>query len=184
MSSAPPSPLVRRRRPDDLPALAELLLAQQPLTRYPIRNPLPVPVAQFLHADDALAAWTAELDGRPVGHVCRVGFPRSIPDADEVARACARAHGCAVHELGWVSTLFVEPAASGLGIGRALLAAVVAEMRGAGIRPCLEVLPVHFAALALYESERWREVLRLRPDWLIAAAGADAPDVRILVLPD
>ena len=180
---AAPSPLVRPRRPDDVPALAQVLLAQQPLTRYPVRNPLPVPVEQFLHADDALAAWTAELGGRPVGHVCRVGLPRSIPDADDVARTCALAHGCAVEELGWVSTLFVDPGSSGLGIGRALLGTVVTEMRGAGIRPCLEVLPVHSAALALYESEGWREVARLRPDWLVAAAGDDAPDVRILVLP-
>jgi GNAT superfamily N-acetyltransferase len=173
---------IRTRRPDDIPALADVLMAQQRLTRYPWRDPLPVPVEQFLHADDALAAWTAEVGGRPVGHVCRVRSPRG-PDADEMNQACARAHGSPVGEMGWVSTLFVDPAARGLGIGRALVDTVVDEMRTAGLRPCLEVLPVHSAALALYESAGWREVLRLRPDWLRDAAGDVPPDVRVLVLP-
>ena len=173
---------IRPRRPDDVPALADVLMSQQALTRYPFRDPLPVPVEQFLHAHDALAAWTAEVGGRPVGHVCRVRSPRG-PSAEEMNRACARAHACDVDELGWVSTLFVDPAARGLGIGRALLDTVVDDMRAARLRPCLEVLPVHSAALALYESGGWQEVLRLRPDWLRTASGDVPPDVRLLVLP-
>ena len=157
-------------------------MGQQSLTRYPFRDPLPVPPEQFLHADDALAAWTAELDGRPVGHVCRVWSPRG-PEAEAMNRACARAHGCAVEELGWVSTLFVDPATRGLGIGRALVGTVVADMREAGLRPCLEVLPVHSAALALYRADGWQEVLRLRPEWLRTVDGEVPPDVRVLVLP-
>jgi GNAT superfamily N-acetyltransferase len=174
---------IRPRRADDVPALVDVLMSQQRLTRYPFRDPLPVPPEQFLHADDALAAWTAELDGRPVGHVCRVRSPRG-PEAEAMNRACARGHGCAVEELGWVSTLFVDPAARGLGIGRALVGTVVADMREVGLRPCLEVLPVHSAALALYEADGWQEVLRLRPEWLRTVDGEVPPDVRVLVLPD
>jgi GNAT superfamily N-acetyltransferase len=174
---------IRPRRADDVPALVDVLMSQQRLTRYPFRDPLPVPPEQFLHADDALAAWTAELDGRPVGHVCRVRSPRG-PEAEAMNRACARAHGCAVEELAWVSTLFVDPATRGLGIGRALVGTVVADMREAGLRPCLEVLPVHSAALALYEADGWQEVLRLRPEWLRTVDGEVPPDVRVLVLPD
>jgi GNAT superfamily N-acetyltransferase len=157
-------------------------MGQQSLTRYPFRDPLPVPPEQFLHTDDALAAWTAEVDGRPVGHVCRVTSPRG-PQADEMNGACAHAHGCGTDELGWVSTLFVDPAARGLGIGRALVGTVVDDMRAAGLRPCLEVLPVHPAALALYEADGWQEVLRLRPEWLRTVDGEVPPDVRVLVLP-
>lgn len=58
---------IRARRPADVPALADVLLAQQAGSRYPFRDPLPVPVEEFLHADDAVRAWTAELDGRRVG---------------------------------------------------------------------------------------------------------------------
>ena len=160
-----------------------MLLAQQPLTRYPFRDPLPIPVAHFLHAHDAVAAWTAELDGRPVGHACRLGPPRGSADAEAMNGAAARAHGCPVDQLGWVSSLFVGLGARGLGLGRTLLHTVVRDIRDAGLRPCLEVLPVHAAALALYESTGWREVRRIRPAWLRDAAGDDGPDVRVMVLP-
>ncbi|MCR1781035.1 GNAT family N-acetyltransferase [Nocardioides carbamazepini] len=173
---------LRRRRADDLPALAEGLLAQQRTTRYPFRDPLPVPVEQFLHADDALSAWIAELDGRPVGHVCRTGPPAGFPDAAALNDACAAANGCAVDALGWVSTLFVGADVRGRGLGRLLLDAVVDDIRAAGLRPCLEVLPVHPAALALYRRSGWSEVLALRPAWLREAAGEEGPDVVVMVL--
>jgi GNAT superfamily N-acetyltransferase len=117
-----------------------------------------------------------------VGHVCRVGPPRGFPDAAAMNEACARAHGCGVAELGWVATLFVGLEARGRGVGRRLLDTVVADVRGAGLRPCLEVLPVHAAALSLYESTGWRDVLRIRPAWLRAAVGEAGPDVRVMVL--
>jgi GNAT superfamily N-acetyltransferase len=181
--TAPSRVRVRPRRPDDVPGLAGVLRAQQPASRYPFRDPLPFPVERFLHAHDAAAAWTAELDDRPVGHVCRLGPPRGFPDADAMNEACARAHGCAVEDLGWVATLFVGLDARGLGVGRALLDTAVQDIRTAGLRPCLEVLPVHAAALTLYEATGWREVLRLRPAWLREAAGDQGPDVRVMVLP-
>ncbi|MBM7517684.1 GNAT family N-acetyltransferase [Nocardioides nitrophenolicus] len=174
---------VRPRRAADLAGLAEVLWEQQPATRYPFRDPLPIPVEQFLHAEDAAAAWTAELDGRPVGHVCRTGPPAGFAEAAAMNQACARAHGCEVAELGWVSTLFVGTGARGLGVGRLLHDTVVADIRAAGLHPCLEVLPLHAAALALYLGSGWAEVLRLRPAWLREAAGEDAPEVRVLVLP-
>ncbi|MDQ6526108.1 GNAT family N-acetyltransferase [Nocardioides sp. LHD-245] len=173
---------VRRRRADDLPALAEVLLAQQPMTRYPFRDPLPMPVEQFLHADDALSAWTAELGGRPVGHVCRTGPAAGFHDAAALNDACADAHGCPVDALGWVSTLFVGADARGRGLGELLLDAIVGDIRAAGLRPCLEVLPMRPAALALYRRSGWTEVLTLRPAWLREAAGEEGPDVVVMVL--
>ncbi len=174
---------IRRRRPDDVPALARALLDQQPETRYPFRDPLPIPVEEFLHADDAVAAWTAELDGRPVGHVCRTGPVSGFADSAELNRVCAEAHGCDVTALSWVTGLFVARAARGLGAGRALLATVVDDIRAAGAHPCLEVLPVHPAALGLYRSAGWREVHRLRPTWLREVAGDEGPDVVVMVGP-
>jgi GNAT superfamily N-acetyltransferase len=184
MGSAGAGYRIRTRRPDDVLELSQVLLTQQPLTRYPFRNPLPMPVERFLHADDARDAWTAEVAGRAVGHVCRVAPPRGYPEAEQMNEACARAHGCGVEDLGWVATLFVDPTVRRLGVGRALLRAAVTGIRSAGLRPCLEVLPVHAAAPAMYESAGWREVLRVRPAWLRACADDDVPDVRVLVLPD
>lgn len=180
--SAPHALSVRPRRPDDVPRLVEVLLAQQPLTRYPVRDPLPFPVERFLHADDARAAWVAEIGSRVVGHVCRVGPPTGSADAEAMNAVAARAHGCPVDRLGWVATLFVDPSVGGRGVGRALLGTAVDDVRASGLSPCLEVLPVHAAALSLYRSEGWREAGRLRPAWLEDALGDDGPDVQVLVL--
>jgi GNAT superfamily N-acetyltransferase len=175
--------LVRRRRASDLPVLTDALFAQQPESRYPFRAPLPIPVERFLHVDDAVAAWTAEVDGTPVGHVCRTGPAEGFPDAEELNRVCAEAHGCQSDQLSWVSALFVGREARGLGAGRRLLDTVVQDLRAAGAFPCLEVLPVHPAALSLYAAEGWREVHRLRPTWLREAVGDDGPDVLVMVGP-
>ncbi|NHA01007.1 hypothetical protein G5V59_17055 [Nocardioides sp. W3-2-3] len=67
--------VVRPRRPDDLPALAEALWEQQPTSRYPVRDPLPIPVEDFLHTGDALGAWTAE-PRRPPGRSDLLDRPR------------------------------------------------------------------------------------------------------------
>ncbi|MEX0427879.1 N-acetyltransferase family protein [Nocardioides sp. DS6] len=173
---------IRPRRRTDLPALADVLLAQQATSRYPFRDPLPIPVDAFLHAEDAQAAWVAELDGAPVGHVCRTGPLSGFPGAEEMNAACAEAHGCAVAELSWVSTLFVGQDARGHGLGRRLLDTVVADIAAHGLHPCLEVLAVHPAALSLYESSGWRPVLRQRPGWLTEVAGDEGPDVLVMVL--
>ncbi len=175
---------IRPRRASDLPALAEALLAQQADTRYPFRNPLPFPVEQFLHSHDASGAWTAELHGRPVGHACRTDQARATGAAESLNLVCARAHGCDIADLTWVGALFVAHDARGLGIGRRLLEAVVDDARRAGRRPCLEVLPVHPGALALYRSTGWRTVGALRPDWLRETADDTVPDVEVMVLTD
>lgn len=171
--------VVRPRRREDLPALAEALREQQPISRYPVRDPLPMPVEDFLRADDALGAWTAELDGRPVGQICWVG---PGDDTDGVNRACAELHGCAVGDLAWVSAFFVGLPARRTGVGRRLLATAVADMAARGRRPCLEVLALHPAARRLYDATGWREVVRTRPDWLREAVGEDGPDVVVMGL--
>lgn len=174
-------PIVRPRRPDDIPALAEALLAQQSETRYPFRNPLPFPVEDFLHASDATKAWTAELEGRPVGHVCRKGPATGFADADLLNQVCAEAHGCEIEDLTWVHSFFVAADARRFGLGKRLLETVRDDAISEGLHPCLEVLAIHPAAVALYLSTGWREVYRLRPQWLREAAGSDGFDVQVLV---
>jgi GNAT superfamily N-acetyltransferase len=172
---------IRARRSADMAALADILLAQQPTSRYPIRNPLPFPIEQFLHADDAVAAWTAEFQGRPVGHICRTE-PRTTTDAADMNHNCAKSHGCDVDQLGWVSALFIGSEARNLGLGRRLLATVVEDICRAGLYPCLTTIPTHPAALSLYESTGWREVMRQRPDWLRDELGDDGPEERVMTL--
>lgn len=175
-----PDATIRSRRPSDLPALVTALMQQQPETRYPFRNPLPFPVEEFLHADDASGAWIAELHGRPVGHACRTDHARALGADEQLNQACARAHGCEVADLTWVGALFVAQEARGLGIGQRLLATVVQDARRVDRRPCLEVLPVHPAAMAMYVATGWTVVGSLRPDWLEGAT--DVPDVAVMVL--
>lgn len=172
---------IRPREAADLPALGVALLEQQPETHYPFRNPLPMPVEDFLHARDALSAWTAELGGRPVGHACRVGAARGFPEAELLNDVCAGAYGCAAGDLTWVSSLFVGADARGRGAGRRLLETVVEDARANGMRPCLEVLPLHPAAIALYLSSGWQVVHRFRPAWLQGPAGDQAPHVQVMV---
>lgn len=174
--------VIRPRRPEDIPALIDALFEQQPSSRYPFRNPLPIPAEQFVHADDAVAAWTAELHGEPIGHVCWVGPRSGFPGAEEMSRACAEAHGCSLEQLAWVSTLFVGLGGRGLGAGRLLLDAVVADIRNAGSAPCLEVVTTHATALAMYQDAGWREVMRLRPQWLKDATGDQGPEALVMVL--
>ncbi len=176
--------MIRARTSADLLPLAAALMDQQPETRYPLRNPLPLPVEDFLHAHDAVSAWTAEVDGRPVGHACRTGPKHGFPAADLLNELGARAHGGAIEDLTWVGALFVARGVRGLGVGRQLLAAVVHDARAADRHLCLEVLPVHPGAMALYDATGWRVAGSLRPDWLRAAAGDQGPDVVVMVLPD
>lgn len=169
------------RRPEDLPALSAALIEQQPETRYPFRSPLPIPVEDFLHAHDAVRAWTAELDGRPAGHVCRTGPAHGFPDAELLNEVCASDYRCEVDELTWINSLFVAARARGNGAGRRLLATAVEDARTGGARPCLEVLPVHPAAIGLYLADGWQVVHRFRPHWLHAPAGEGAPDVHVMI---
>ncbi len=178
----PTAVTVRPREQADLPLLTAALLAQQPETRYPFRDPMPVPVEDFLHAHDAVTAWTAELEGHPVGHVCRMAPARGFSAAALLNETCARAHHCNPSELAWVSTLFVAAEARGRGIGRRLMQVVVEDIRRDGRRPCLEVLPTHPAALFLYLRVGWRVVHRFRPRWLTEAAGRHGPDVHVMAL--
>ncbi len=170
--------VVRVRVEADLPALVSVLEAQRVESRYPLRWPLPFPPEEFVWRSSDLTGWVAEVDGRVVGHV-------AVQAADDVftpgglGEAWSAGHDRPVHELGILGTLFVDPSTRGRGVGRALHDVAVEWLRAQGLAPCLDVVPVHAAALVMYERLGWREVTRIRPPWL----PDDEPDVVVMVLP-
>jgi GNAT superfamily N-acetyltransferase len=165
--------VVRPREAADVTELGELLAAQRDASRYPLRWPLPFPVEEFVVRADDLAGWTALLDGRPVGHVS------AQRAADEVVRPLwEQGHGRPADQLGVLGTLFVDPGVRGRGLGRLLHDTALGWLRDHDLGPCLDVVPIHAAAQAMYAAAGWREVGRVRPRWLPDGE----PDVVAMVL--
>jgi GNAT superfamily N-acetyltransferase len=165
---------IRPRQADDVIGLGAVLAAQQATSRYPMRWPLPFPVERFIARDHELAAWTALLDDRPVGHVAVLEAGDT-----EFTGHWSRGHALPAGRLAVLSTLFVDTRLRRTGLGRRLHDTAVGWMREHGRAPCLDVIPVHEAATGLYVGLGWREVCRLRPGWL----PDEAPDMVGMVLP-
>ena len=170
---------IRERTLDDLPALARVLAAQQPHTGYPQRWPLPWPVESFLRRQGELGAWVATLGDAadvPVGHVSVTAVEGDGPEVDGWVAGTGRP----VEDLAAVSVLFVDHEVSGVGVGRALLEASVAFIRGTGRVPVLDVVQETERAVRLYQRAGWQVVGEARPSWL--------PDthrpVLLMALPD
>ena len=106
--------VVRPRLAEDVPALCELVMRQQPLTQYPFRNPLPFPVEDFVVRSGELAAWVAELEpASPVGHVslCEVGDHHLGPRwAEAVGRPVSDLAAVSVRESLTGAGLLTSPA--------------------------------------------------------------------------
>lgn len=168
-------PTIRQRVEADVAAVGALIMRQQPLTRYPFRNPLPFPVEQFVVRPGELAAWVAEIDGVVVGHV-------SVLDVTEheIGPQWSAAAGRPVRELAAVAVLVVDHELTGRGIGRALMDTCEAHLAGLGRTPVLEVLGgAHSRAAALYLARGWQVVGDAVPHWLPEGEGP----VHIMVLP-
>ena len=166
--------VIRPRAEADLPALTRVLAEQQALTRYPMRWPLPFPVEKFIVRDVDLAGWTAELDGRPVGHVAA-----QAAHDEHMLPLWEAGHGRPRDRLGVMGTLFVDPAVRRQGLGRRLHDTCVDWLVARDLGPCLDVVPIHAAAQGMYAAAGWRVVGQQRPHWLPDGA----PDVLAMVLP-
>jgi GNAT superfamily N-acetyltransferase len=152
---------IRLRAAADLPRLVEVLGAQQPISRYPIRWPLPVPPEEFVARDGELGAWVAEVEGTVVGHVSLLEVqPGWEADGFEAATGLPR------DRMASVSGLFVDPGATGLGVGTSLLEAALERARELGRFPVLDVAAQHERAVALYRRHGWSVVGETWPDWL------------------
>ncbi|GAA4729397.1 GNAT family N-acetyltransferase [Pedococcus ginsenosidimutans] len=166
---------IRPRRPEDLPALAAVLAAQQAYTGYPQRWPLPIPVEEFLHRPAQLQAWVAEVDDEVVGHVAA-----ATVEPGDMATVWSAGTGRPLSELAEVSVLFVDHATAGRGVGSALLTTVVEYIRGSGLTPVLDVVQETANAVRLYQRRGWQVVGESRPPWL----PDDHLPVLLMVLPD
>jgi ribosomal protein S18 acetylase RimI-like enzyme len=155
--------------------VAELIMRQQPVTRYPFRNPLPFPVEEFVVRRGELAAWVAEAESGVVGHVSVLDVT-DHPVGPEWGAAASRP----VEELAAVSVLVVDLDLGRRGVGGALMDACEAYLAEIGRTPVLEVVAdAHSRALGLYLKRGWRVVGEVKPHWLPEGEGP----VKIMVLP-
>lgn len=170
-----PDLLTRPRRDDDLSSLAEILVRQQPETRYPFRWPQERGPEDFIRRANELEAWVAELDGAVVGHVAL----QSVADDDELGEIWSTAHGVTVAQLRCISVLFADRRLARRGIGSSLLSRATERALAEGGAPVLDVVAEHRDARRLYAGQGWVEVGRSRPVWL----PADAEPVYVMILP-
>ena len=178
---------IRPRRPEDVAAVGELIMRQQPLTHYPFRNPLPFPVAEFVVRRGELASWVAVStgstteDGSTTGPVV-VGHVSVLDVTDhEIGPAWGAAAGRPVEELAAVSVLVVDHEHTRLGIASRLMDTCEEHVRSIGRHPVLEVVGgAHGKAVSLYLARGWRIVGDVKPHWLPDGEGP----VHIMVLPE
>ena len=171
--------VIRPRADTDLPALGRALVEQQADSGYPHRHPLPMAPEVFIARAATLAAWTAELDGEPVGHlaILPVQDP-SVSAEPELARLWSAGHGLPPERLGEIGVLFTASHVRGRGVGAALMRRGLDALADRGLAPCLDVVPTG-TAVDLYRRTGWREVGSTRPSWL----ADDAPDVVAMIRP-
>jgi GNAT superfamily N-acetyltransferase len=126
-----------------------------------VRWPLPFPAEEFIARRTELAAWVA-LDGDDVvGHVALLDVAPGW-EADGWGAGTGRPASA----LAAVGVLFVDPSATGRGVGSTLLATAVERARALGRTPVLDVVSESTRALELYRRHGWQVVGRARPPWL------------------
>lgn len=138
---------IRPRTDDDLPALAKVLVEVHALDGYPVEgvdNPL-----ALLTLSRAMGAWTAELDGQPVGHVAlnEPGPDDAAPDLYETRFG--------PRKTAVLGRLFLAQRARGLGLARDLAIAAMNEASQRGRVPVLDVMQKDTSAIHLYRRLGW-----------------------------
>nr|WP_279672268.1 GNAT family N-acetyltransferase [Flexivirga meconopsidis] len=156
---APVDIIIRQREDADLPALGALLERDQPTTRYPFVWPFPGGSDAFLRRSTEVQSWTAEVDGRPVGHA-------SVTTAsdDPISRAWAAAHHADISELRCISALFADLTLAGHGVGSRLLAAATEYAEADGY-PVLDVVAAHETPVKLYLKRGWQIIGTTQAPW-------------------
>ena len=162
--------VIRERRAEDLPVLAEVLAEQQASSHYPVRWPLPIPIEDFLVRPGEERAWVAEVDGAVVGHVAVYGVDGPLRDAFVT--------GAGSEDLAELAVLFVGSSSLGTGVGGRLIDTAVEWIHVSGRQPVLDVVPVHDRALAVYLRRGWTVIGQVQPAYL----GPDFPHVVLMTL--
>jgi GNAT superfamily N-acetyltransferase len=139
---------IRRRTPDDLPGVAELLVATHHSDAYPVF--LPDDMVAWAAATDVVAGWVATDHGdgdRVVGHVLL-----AEPEPGDAATVqWVEATGQPLDELVAVRRMVVHQRAHRTGTGEALLATAIAAAHALGRRPVLDMADNLAAAGRLYQ---------------------------------
>jgi len=109
--------------------------------------------AASLPIDLAYQGFATELAGLPGAYAAPSGALLLARDRAGAAIGCAALRPLADHGCCEMKRLFVDPAARGLGLGRALMEAIVGEAARLGYREVrLDTLPTMTAAIAMYRA--------------------------------
>ena len=139
--------VIRPRRPDDLRALADVLVRVHAVDGYPVEG-VEHPRA-WLTPPRQLAAWTALLSDTPIGHIALVKANR---DDDAAAMWLRYAPGSELDNVAIPVRLFVDPEHRGLGAGKQLMAAVLEYAHAHALVLVFDVMLKDRAAIDLYET--------------------------------
>jgi GNAT superfamily N-acetyltransferase len=140
--------IVRERTDSDLDDCVEVAQIVHEKDGYPVY--LPTDLRSFLFSPQAVAAWVAEIEKNVVGHVA---LHRRSTDA--VMHLATDVTGLPADRFGVVARLLVAPEARRHGVGRALLQTAAEDATSRGLRPMLDVVSQHVAAVRLYEDAGW-----------------------------
>ncbi len=143
---------IRPRQDHDIPALAAALVQVHALDGYPVEG-VDDPEA-WLHLENMLGAWTAEVDGHPVGHVALT----EPGPGDDAARIWHEQTGAPLDTLAVLGRLFVTPAGRGHALGRQLTQAATDAAQAIGRRAVLDVMNKDTAAIHTYEALGWTHI--------------------------
>lgn len=139
---------MRARVDTDLAACVRLAEVVHASDGYPVYRP--EDLRSFIAVPSALAAWVAVHGGDVVGHVAL--HPGSSAAVIDLA---VEATGLSATRLGVVARLLVSPHVRRVGIGRSLLDVAAGHAAQLGLRPILDVVERHEAAVKLYEDSGW-----------------------------
>ncbi|MES2712538.1 MAG: GNAT family N-acetyltransferase [Pseudomonadota bacterium] len=115
--------------------------------------------AASLPVDLGYQGFAAERAGLPGAYAPPSGALLLARDAAGVALGCVALRALNDTSAGEIKRLYVAPAARGLGLGKALLAAVSQAAMACGYRAlCLDTLPFMAEAQALYRANGFGEI--------------------------
>lgn len=141
----PDAVIIRPRRDNDLPALADVLVRVHTVDGYPVEG-VTDPGA-WLHHPHELQSWTAEVAGQPVGQIT---LAHATAD-DDAARVWHERTGGNIGRLALPVRLFVDPDHRSAGAGRLLMRAAAEHARSLNRSVAFDVMKKDRTAIRLYE---------------------------------